>query len=306
MAASSKASSRPGGNIAEQPRADGQDVDLVDGDPVPDPGRQGLDHQLRPGPEAVRGIGPQPEVLAQPGRMGEVVQRDQRLEAALEAAVDDAPRSGSGPPVDRPPVGAPPGPTRRSGGSCCTRARRRGRAPPRAGPRSPRRCPTARPGPTCSQASQLLAGCPGPLKPPSTWKPAVATPKQEPVGQGPAGTGCVDRRWLAARGPRHRLPPLVRLRCRSGTAGPHRPSVPDGDGSLRPERRARCPPTTSDDRHRPTIPSASRWSSPRASPSSATELVTPVDLMERACEAALADVPRPARTGSTGSRWSTS
>ena len=31
--------------------------------------------------------------------------------------------------------------------------------------------------PTCSHASQLLAGSSGPLKPPSTWKPAVATPK---------------------------------------------------------------------------------------------------------------------------------
>ena len=142
----------------ERPGPDGQDVDLVDGDPVTHHGGQRLDGQFRPGPVAVGGVGPQPEVLAQPCRMGEVVQGDERLEAAVEAAPGRWPRSAPGRPRPRRRGQGRPGPTRRSAGSCCSPGRRHGRGPPRAGPRSRRRSPDGSTRPTCSQASQLLAG----------------------------------------------------------------------------------------------------------------------------------------------------
>ena len=64
---------------------------------------------------------------------------------------------------------APGGPTRRRGGRWCTRWPPPGPAPPRGGPRSRMPPPIAPPGPSAPRPSQLLAGSPSPLYPPSIW-----------------------------------------------------------------------------------------------------------------------------------------
>ena len=94
----------------EGPAPDGQHVDLIDGDPVPHHGRELPDSQLGPAPEAVSRIRPEPEVVAKPGRMGEVVEGDQRLEATVEAGPDDGGVPGQCRPVHTVGIGYHPGP----------------------------------------------------------------------------------------------------------------------------------------------------------------------------------------------------
>ncbi len=94
----------------EQPRPDGQDVDLVDGDPVTDRRSQCVDHHLGPLPEPSGGVGSEPEVLAQPRRVGEVVERDQGREAAFEAPAHDVGVPGQGGSVGLPVFGEDPRP----------------------------------------------------------------------------------------------------------------------------------------------------------------------------------------------------
>ena len=65
------------------------DVDLVQRHPPIDERAELMDRSGHPLGEALRGIEPQPELVSQPTRMGEVVQRDQRVESALTACAED-------------------------------------------------------------------------------------------------------------------------------------------------------------------------------------------------------------------------
>jgi hypothetical protein len=66
------------------------DVDLVDGDPVTTARAQTAHRQPCPTGEALGAVGAEPERLAQPGGVGEVVQRDDGREAESERGVDHA------------------------------------------------------------------------------------------------------------------------------------------------------------------------------------------------------------------------
>ncbi len=178
--------------------------------------RQRLDGELDPAAEPVGGVGPQPEIDAEPVRMGEMVQGDERVEPSLGAGARRSVRSGPGRP-------GPPGPRSRTtrAHSMLNRKLLQPRAAARSSASSGRsKNPTALPDgstrPTCSQASQLLAGSPGPLKPPSTWKPAVATPNRKSSGSGPASSSLVRGGLVDGTGPTSRSsvrPPVAARRA---------------------------------------------------------------------------------------------
>ena len=196
-------------------RLEGEDVEFVEGHPVAPTG-PGPVPRPRPGGEPGRGVGPEPELLAQPGRVGEVVEGHQGRQPPLHAPRDDT-RTGRGPPCrPRPrPVSSRAHSTPR-GGRCRSRreaARSRassGRA------QNPQALPDGSTRPTRSHAGQLLAGSPGPLNPPSTWYPAVATPNRKPLGQR------VGRRSAAFAVPVRCLPGWRHGRALSSTADPDR------------------------------------------------------------------------------------
>ncbi len=77
------------GQVAEEVGHQAEDVELVDGHPVLHPVAEVRGGHPGPRREALRRVGLEPEVLAQPVGVGEVVQGDERLEAALVAGVDD-------------------------------------------------------------------------------------------------------------------------------------------------------------------------------------------------------------------------
>src|SRR5450759_3092485 len=65
-----------------------EDGDLVEGDPEPATTGQPLEHLLDPGCETLRRFGREPEIDPEPGWVGEVVQRGERLEPALGAGIE--------------------------------------------------------------------------------------------------------------------------------------------------------------------------------------------------------------------------
>jgi hypothetical protein len=79
----------PRREAAGEVRHDGEDVDLVERHPVGHEVAEVVDRGGDPGGEALGAVGLQPEVRAEPPRMGEVVQRDQRGQATVEAGGQD-------------------------------------------------------------------------------------------------------------------------------------------------------------------------------------------------------------------------
>ena len=153
------------GERPEQVGHEGQHVYLVQGHPVPHRRGQRRHHDVRPAPEARHGVGSQPQVLAQPGRVGEVVERDQGGQPPVVAGLHDGGVAVDGGPVHDARLGLDRAHSTPSRKLSHPRAAARSRASS-----GRRQKSTASPDgvtrPTCSQASQLLAGCPGPLKPP--------------------------------------------------------------------------------------------------------------------------------------------
>ena len=146
---------------AEHVGLHGVAVDLVQREPVPAPVGQPVDGGGHPAGEALRAVEAQPEVLAEPVRVGEVV---------------EARRSGAGPGRGRrrgwPGSGrtrlvvgalapARTGPTRPRGGRRRSRRPRPGRDGPRSGPRTRRRRPTAPPVPTAPSRASRSPARPG-------------------------------------------------------------------------------------------------------------------------------------------------
>jgi hypothetical protein len=76
---------------AEPVRAEGEDVDLVEGDPVRAQVAQAGDEGRHPCGEALGAVGVEPEVHTQPVGVGEVVEGDQRLESSIVAGGQDPP-----------------------------------------------------------------------------------------------------------------------------------------------------------------------------------------------------------------------
>ena len=138
--------------------------------------------------------------------------------------------------------------------------------------------------PTCSQASQLLAGSPGPVEPALDLEAGRGHPEEEPSGQRARPTGSVDR-W---RRRRCRVPPFRPGSIRE-RATVVRSLPPDGTLAARDEPRPPAPmPATSHDPERIPVVIASGQSIER------DELVTAVDLMERAVRGGLGRRARPA------------
>ncbi len=73
-------------------------------------GRERVDRELGPIAEAIRRVRTEPEFLAQPRRVGEVVERHQRLEAAIDAPAGDRGVAVECATVDRSVFGNHPGP----------------------------------------------------------------------------------------------------------------------------------------------------------------------------------------------------
>ena len=148
--------------------------------------RQGRHHDAGPPtPNRAGGVGTEPEVLAQPRRVGEVVEGDQRRPSPARRTPSTMATYRSRAARSTRPARARPGPIRRPAGSCRSPGRRPGRVPPRAGPEADGVTRRARPGRPAPRPASCWPARPGPLKPPSTWNPAVATPNRNPSGRGP-------------------------------------------------------------------------------------------------------------------------
>ena len=212
-------------------------------------------HQPHVGGEPGRRVGPEPEVLAQPVRMGEVVEGDQRGEPAVHAAVDDRPVAGQRRPVDGAARRHHPGPLDAEAEAV---APERGRPVQRLLGAVPEPDGVARRG----HPSRLLPRQPvvgrlaGAVDAALDLEAGGRHPEQEPVGhQAAAPGGHADRR---------RPRPWYRIACRHRAAlpssGPGPPTGPlqPGDGSLPPRagtRPAGPRPRTQPCR-RPSTPSA--------------------------------------------------
>ena len=188
---------------AGDPAHQHHDVGLVDRHPAPAVRSQRGQHALHVAGEAVRGAGSQPELLAQPVRVGEVVEGDHGLEAARGAHLEDLDVAVQGGLVERGRPRAPGGPTRRRGGTWCTRWRPPGPTPPRGGPRNRRPRPNAPPDPcapippSCWPAARGRCTRPRSGSPPSPrrWRspcPKVSDRRRD-VGGRPAPVGSCRR-----------------------------------------------------------------------------------------------------------------
>ena len=127
------------------PPHEGHDVGLVDGHPATAVRRQRRHDPLHVAGEDVGRAGPQPELLAEPERMGEVVQRDDGLQAALRHTWRGSRRSARARRHRKHRAAARAAPTPPRVGRRCSRWRRRGRAPPRGDARSRRPARNGRP-----------------------------------------------------------------------------------------------------------------------------------------------------------------
>ena len=337
MAASAKARVRPGREHPEQPRADGQDVDLVDRDPVPDRWRRA--RRRPPRPRAGSGAGESgrsQKLLAQPGRVGEVVQGDERLQTAIDAPIDDGRVAGQGRPVGVPPLGEdacplhaqPEAVASESGGAV---QRLLGPVPEARRPR-----PTAPPCPPAPRPP-VVRRLAGSVEPALDLESGGGHPEDEAVGAGAPTTRPVVLRSRTTALPFPGTPlgttvagDHVHRGPRAAPAGPGR--VPrtgpcltqGGDGSLRPGLRpSRDPGTVAPHRRPPPLRRTRLHDSPcpplppsrsRAHPGG--HRLGPIHRAERDGHGGGPDGAgrrsgpgrrgRPARRDQDGSRWSTS
>ncbi len=187
----------------EQPCSDGQDVDLVDGHPVAYQGAEGVDGDFGPAPEAIRGVRAQPEVVAQPVRMGEVVQRDQRLEPAFDTTRHDGLVTLQGRPVHPDRIGDDPGPLDTQAEAVAAQFGRPVQRLLRPLPEAdgvPRRLDPAHRLPAEPVVGRLARAVVATLD----LEACRGHSQEEPFGEsGDIGSGL--RRWLANRGQRHHL-----------------------------------------------------------------------------------------------------
>ena len=154
---------------ALDPPHEHDDVGLVDRHPATAVRRQRRHHAGDVAGEDVGRAGSEPELLAEPPRVGEVVQRDDGLETPRRAQGEDLGVALERRRVELARARAPAGPIPPRAGTRCSRWRPRGPARLRGGARSRTPHPSASTRPTPSQPDQLLWGSPSPLKPPSTW-----------------------------------------------------------------------------------------------------------------------------------------